>query len=437
MRQARAVSAAHLSGAARGLLPLVIAAALVVAAACGGGDENGEQPAPTDASTPAAAATAEPAQSLPPPPSPTRNHGIDSGSITFGQSAAFSGPEQELGRNLRVGILSAFHEANTTGLVHGRSLFLTSLDDVYEPEIAISAVRTLIEDEDVFALIGSVGAPTSRAALPLAAEAGAPYIAPFTGAEFLRDEEWRNVFNLRASYYQETEEMVARLTEDLAVSRIAIMYQDDSFGRSGYLGARRALERRNLEPVALGVYPRNTTAIKTALVDISRGNPEAVIMIGATQPVATMVKWARRIDLSAIFMTVSFVGIDELAGQLGEDGEGVYVTQVVPFPTDDSLPIVSSYLLALKAFAPNDAPGYVSFEGYLAGRLAIEGLKECGRDVDRQCFLESVRGADRIDIEGFELSFGDDNQGSDVVFLTVMDGNGGYSAATSVVEARP
>ena len=352
--------------------------------------------------------------------------GISDERILFGQSAALSGPAQELGTNMRLGILAAFHEVNEIGGVHGRKLDLVSLDDTYEPEAAVANTLQLIEEEGVFALIGEVGTPTSRSATPVAADAGVPFIAPFTGAEFLRDDYWKNIINLRASYYQETEEMVSRLTQDLGITRIGVLYQDDSYGRAGYRGVRNALDRRDMEPVSIGLYPRNTTAVKTALLDLNRGEPEAVIMIGAYEPVAAMVELARYTGVDPVFLTVSFVGSNALSNELGSEGAGVYVTQVVPFPTDASIPIVSSYLNALEAFDRFANPGFVSFEGYLAGRLAIAGLERCGPDIDRSCFLSILDSSDEFAIDGFKLRFGDDNQGSDEVFLTVIGNDGEY-----------
>ena len=353
--------------------------------------------------------------------------GLTEERILFGQSAALSGPAKELGINMRLGILAAFDEANAAGGVHGRVLELQSLDDAYEPEDAIVMTRHLIEQEQVFALIGAVGTPTSRSATPIARNAGVPYIAPFTGAAFLRDDEWDNIINLRASYNQETEEMVARLTEDLGITRISVMYQNDSFGRAGFRGTVAALERRDMELTSIGIYPRNTTAVKTALLDLRQGDPEAVIMIGAYEPVARLILWARRTGMDAVFMTVSFVGSNALAQELGPDGAGVLVTQVVPFPEDDSLPVVLSYLDALASHDPGAEPGFVSLEGYLAGRMVIAALQECGAEVDRSCLLDQLIDRGDFDIDGFKLQFGDgDNQGSDEVFLTVIGSDGNY-----------
>ena len=362
--------------------------------------------------------------------------GISDQRILFGQSAAFSGPAQELGKNMRIGIEAAFQEANTQGGVHGRQLILLSLDDAYEPEAAIANTQRLIEKEGVFALIGAVGTPTSRSATPVAASAGVPYIAPFTGAAFLRESKWQNVINLRASYNQETEAMVARLTTDLGIERIAVMYQDDSFGRAGYRGVRQALERRSMEPVTIGVYPRNTTAVKTGLLNLHSANPDAVILIGAYQPVATLIAWARHTGLDPVFMTISFVGSNALAKELGRAGAGVFVTQVVPFPTDEIPRVGIAYRRALATYAPEATPGFVSYEGYLAGRLAIAALERCGREVDRSEFLKSLRSTDTIDLDGFELLYGEnDNQGSDAVFLTVIGTDGSYRSIQTLRDA--
>ena len=394
---------------------LAAAAASLLLAACPGSDPGTDSTA-VDSVTPSPTATPE--AGIP---------GVSADRILFGQSAAFDGPAAQLGQNMRLGILAAFQEANDAGGVNGRRLELVSLDDAYEPEAAIANTRDLIENHEVFALIGAVGTPTSRSATPIAAAADVPYIAPFTGAAFLRDPAWDNIVNLRASYNQETEEMVQRLIQDLGMTRVGIMYQDDSYGRAGYGGVVQALNRRSMEPVAIGIYPRNTTAVKTALLDLREGEPEAVIQIGAYEPVAEMIMWARRTGWEPVFMNVSFVGSNALARALGYRGVGVFVTQVVPFPWDDSQAVVAAYQRALKAHDPEAEPGFVSLEGYLAGRLAIIGLERCGAEVERTCFLETFRSDEPLEIDGFPLQFGaDDNQGSDAVFLTVIGFDGRY-----------
>ena len=396
-------------------LVIVVGAIVVVGIVVGGADDRPAEGAGPDMPL----QTAEP--DLGPDP------GVLSDRIVFGQTAAFSGPAQGLGIEMRRGIEAAFAEANRRGGVNGRQLELTTLDDAYEPEASITNAQQLIGAYNVFALIGSVGTPTSRSTVPVAEEAGVPFIAPFTGAAFLRDPQLGQVINLRASYAQETETMVGLFVDQRGLDRIGVLYQDDSFGRTGYNGARDALARRGLEPVGVGLYPRNTTAIKTALLDLSVSDPEAIILIGAYEPVGTLISLAKSIGLDSEFIAISFVGSNSLARQLGPDGEGVKVTQVVPLPTDRSVPIVVEYLDALTAHDPTSQPGFVSLEGYLAGRLAIAGLVACGSDVSRSCFLDGLRSLRNHELGGFLISFGpDDNQGSDSVFLTEIGPDGRF-----------
>ena len=349
--------------------------------------------------------------------------GVFKDRILFGQSAALSGEAEQLGKSLQLGLQTAFSEA---GEVHGRRLHLLSRDDRYEPQGALDNTRQLINEENVFALIGAVGTTTARAAAPLARDADVPYLAPFTGTDFLRQPEWGNVVNLRASYFQETEEMVRHLVEDLNLKRIAVFYQDDSFGQVGYQGANLALSKRGLEMTATAVYPRNTRAVKSGLLEIRDAGPQAVIIVGSYQPTAEIVAWARKMEFMPVFMTLSFVGSNALAETLGSRGEGVYVTQVVPFPWGNNLPVLRAYRKALKSHAPDAKPGFVSLEGYLAGRLVVKVLESLGPDVTRAGFLAELEGLGQINLGGFKLSFGEGNQGSNSVYLTMIDRRGRY-----------
>jgi branched-chain amino acid transport system substrate-binding protein len=359
--------------------------------------------------------------------------GVSGATIVFGQPAALDGPARELGQGMRQGLLAAFGEANAAGGVKGHKLELISVDDGYEPTKSIEATKKLLDEDKVFALIGPVGTPTSLATQPIAAERGVPFIGPFTGAEIFRNPYKPNVVNLRASYFQETEEMVERLTRDLGVTRIAILYQDDAYGRAGLAGVKRALDKRHMALVGEGTYERNTTAVKGAVIEVRKGNPEAVIMIGAYQPCAEFIKVAKDIKLDAVFVNISFVGSDALAKALGAAGAGVVVTQVVPFPRDLKLPVVGKYQAALKAVDATAQPGFVSFEGYLVGRLAAAALARIPGDITRQALLDVFARNGAFDLGGVSLQFGpDNNQGGKKVFLTVLQADGRFKPVTAL-----
>ena len=348
--------------------------------------------------------------------------GVTAGRILFGQSAALGGPAADLGLEMQRGILAAFGEVNRAGGIFGRQLDLISYDDRYEPELAIANTARLIDEDGVFALIGEVGTPTASAAVPIARQAGVPFIAPFTGAEFLRDPELTNVVNVRASYFEETEAMVDRLVRDLGVARVAVLYQDDSYGRTGLAGVLQALERRGMSVAGTGAYMRNTTAIKTALLGLRQNDPEAIVVIGAYQPSAAFTRWARKLGVDAVIFNISFVGSNALASAVGPAGDGLYITQVVPFPEGDDIPLLAEYRAALTDHDPNARPAFGSLEGYIAGRLTAAALERTGEAPTREGFLATLATSGPFDLGGFTLRYAPgDNRGSDRVFLTVIE----------------
>jgi ABC-type branched-subunit amino acid transport system substrate-binding protein len=243
--------------------------------------------------------------------------------------------------------------------------------------------------------------------------------------------------NVRASYFEETEAMVAHLTKDLGATRIAIMYQDDAFGQAGVAGVKRALDKRKMELVAEGTFERNTVAVKGALLAVRRAKPDAVIMVAPYKPAAQFIKLARQIKLDAICVNISFVGSEALAKELGNEGDGTVVTQVVPFPKDMSIPVVARYHAALKASALDVQPGFISLEGYLVGRAIVAVLEKIDGEPTRKSFVETVQNSGGFDLGGFKLAYGaSNNRGSSEVFLTEIEADGSIKPVTSLAKAK-
>lgn len=347
--------------------------------------------------------------------------------IVFGQAAALSGPSSALGQKMRQGILAAFAEVNAKGGVHGRTLQLVSRDDGYDPDRSVLQTTKLLHDDKVFALIGAVGTPTSLVTEPIAKEEKVPFIGPFTGAGFLRENDLDNVVNIRASYSAEAEAWVKHLTEDRHIKRIAIFYQDDPYGRDGLAGVKLALAKRGMELAAEATYERNTKAVGMAMRVLKRAEPEAVVMVGTYAPCAEFIKLARQSGFNPVFVNISFVGADALAQQLGPDGAGVIVSQVVPFPWDTSVKVVADYQAAEKAIDPDLPPDFVSLEGYICGRLAAAALDMAGPNPTRAGMLRVINEVGQFDISGDHLTVGRkmrDSPGS--VFLTLIQPDGTF-----------
>ena len=355
--------------------------------------------------------------------------GIRPNAIRFGQAAALEGPSSALGQRMRQGIVAAFTEINAKGGVHGRRLELISRDDGYDPDRSVAQTLRLIEHDKVFALIGAVGTPTAMATIPITSARGIPFIGPFSGAEFLRDLELPNVVNIRASYEAEAEAWIKHLTEDRKFTRIGIFYQDDSFGRDGLSAVKRALGKRGLELAAEGTFERNTRAVASAWRMLKRAEPEAIVMVGTYGPCAEFIKLAHRSGFYPTFVNISFVGANALAKELGADGEGVIVSQVVPFPWDNSLKLVADYQAAQQAVDPTLTPDFVSLEGYLSGRLAAAALEKVGPNPTRADLLRVINDVGRFDISGSIITVGVKMIDTPPkVFLTVIQKDGTFKA---------
>lgn len=353
--------------------------------------------------------------------------GVTANSVTFAQVAAMEGPASALGTGMRAGIMAAFEEANRAGGVNGRQVQLDSWDDGYEPDRSVAHLRSVISGDAHIGLIGPVGTPTTKATQPIASKAHLPFIGPFTGAGFLRDASHGNIFNVRATYAAETEAWIHYLVDVQGMQNIAILYQDDGFGRVGLKGVTAALEKRGMTLTAEGTYTRNTLAVKTALLKLRKANPDAVVMVGAYKPIAEFIRLSRKLKFEPTFVNISFVGSKALATELGKDGQGVIISQVVPFPWDASMPIVADYQAAMKIVDPSSEPDFVSLEGYIVGRLALKALNEVGEVLTRDTFLAALNNITTVDFGGAVLAYGPgDNQGMEDVFLTRITADGSF-----------
>ena len=343
--------------------------------------------------------------------------GLSADEIRIGMVNAQSGPAAALGLGMLNGAQAYFKRVNAEGGVHGRRISLLSLDDGYEPSRTAAHTRSLLKTQQVFALFGYVGTPTSRAALPLALRAQVPYLFPFTGAEFLRTPPKPGVFNIRASYIEETEQLVERVTKDLKLSKIAILMQDDSFGESVKGGLNGALLKRGLEIYAQARIQRNSLAVEAAIKSLQLSQPEAVFFVGTYRQLAVAIKQAKATGFNTRFISVSFIGTAGFIREVGSDGDGVYITQVVPSPEDTSRALVQAYQADMQASDFDHA----SLEGYIGAAVFTQALRKAGAQPTRETFLDALEHLN-TDLGGFKVAFSrSQHQGSSAVFLTRIE----------------
>jgi ABC-type branched-subunit amino acid transport system substrate-binding protein len=367
------------------------------------------------------------------------SRGVTETEIRFGMSGPFSGSAKELGRQMKLGVETAFNVVNDAGGVHGRQVKLVAIDDGYEPTRTAETMKQLYEKDQVFGIIGNVGTPTAAVALPFALKQRMMFFGAFTGANLLRrDPPDRYVFNFRASYAEETDAVVRYLVNvrRLRPEQIVVFAQQDAFGDAGFDGVAKAVRTlrsgRDNEVLRLN-YKRNTIDVDEAVAQLRklRTPPRAVVMVATYRAAAKFIEKTRDINPPLIYTNVSFVGSTALAEELmllgSKYANGVIVTQVVP-AVDSYSNVVLEYKTALSNYFPGEAPDYVSLEGYITANVMIEGLKRTGPMLDTERLVEGLESLRDLDLGlGTLVNFGrTEHQGIHKVWGTQLDAQGRF-----------
>ncbi len=349
--------------------------------------------------------------------------GVTADTILIGQSAALSGPAEALGREMKAGAEAYFNAVNKAGGINGRKIKLISLDDGYEPDRAKANTEKLIVEEKVLALFAYVGTPTANASLPIFTKAKVPFVGAFTGAQSLREPFNRYIFNVRASYFDETEDIVRHLTS-VGVTRIAVFYQNDGYGQAGLAGVERAMKKRNLEIVGKATVERNSVDVTSAVNALSKMKASAIIQISAYKSCAAFIKTMQKNGHLAQYWNVSFVGSKALAAELGEEGRGVQISQVMPFPWSEEIPIVAEYQQRIGDPANFS---FTSLEGYVAAKVLAEGIRKAGKNLSRESLVDALSNMGLADFGGFKVRYSPSNHnGSSFVDLTILSKGGKF-----------
>lgn len=343
--------------------------------------------------------------------------------IVLGQSAPFTGPAAQLGIQFHAGAKLVFDQLNAAGGVAGRQIELRTLDDGYEPERCADNTQKFL-DQDVFALFGYVGTPTSLVALPLATKAKVPFFAPLTGAMALRNPLNRYAFHVRASYNDETA-LIVRQLSNLGLKKIAVFYQNDGYGKAGLDGAKLALEALNLKPVAVATVERNSTDVAKAVAVINATMPEAVIQVSAYKSCAAYIRAARAAGYGGLFYNVSFVGTQALSDELGASAAGIVVTQVVPSPYVMANTVSREFAEAIRSGGGQVKANFSSMEGYIAARVMVEGLHRAAGRGGREGFIAAVESLADWQVGGFKINFSrTDHVASEHVEMSLLTADG-------------
>jgi branched-chain amino acid transport system substrate-binding protein len=351
--------------------------------------------------------------------------GVSEREILIGSCSALEGPSHFLGTETVTGAKAYLNMVNDAGGVDGRKLKLISYDDSYDPAKTEACFNRLMEQK-VFALAFFVGTPTAVKYVPMAESNKIPLVGLFTGAQTLYVPLRHWVVNVRASYYDETREQIDGLWGTLGYKKIGVIYPEDPFGTTVLEGVKVALKAHGAEPVATASYPRQTDQVGGAIDTVRAANPQAVVLVGPANTVAPILKQSHAKGWKPLFLTVSFVGTDDLIKEAGADADGMVVTQVVPPYYLTELKTVALYRRILSKYFPSAQPNFVSLEGFVDAMVLVEGLKRAGKELTREGLIRGIESIHEQDLglgPQLKLDYSvKDHKGFDHVILTVVRG---------------
>jgi ABC-type branched-subunit amino acid transport system substrate-binding protein len=346
--------------------------------------------------------------------------GVTATTVLIGQSAPLSGANKDLGEDIRNGALAYFRKVNDAGGVHGRRIELVTLDDGNVVQRAGENTQKLLEERGAFALFGYASATLSRPALPHVEKHRVPFLAPFTGADPMRVFN-RYVYNMRASYADELEKIVDHYSL-FGIKRFSIVHYDDVVGNENFTAVDRALKKRGLAAVSVAAFKdRAKPDIDSGVKSVLKGGPEVVILTTLYRATSDFIKQARKSGSTAQMVSNSFPGSSPLAKELGKDGAGVAIAQVVPPPTKQSVPVVAEYRVAIEKQLGRKEYSFTSLESFIAAKVTVEALRRAGPKLTREAFMQALDAMSGYDAGGYTVGFSPTNHnGSSFVELTII-----------------
>jgi branched-chain amino acid transport system substrate-binding protein len=321
-------------------------------------------------------------------------------------------------------IQNYFDHVNAEGGIHQRKLKLVALDDAYETDKAVANTKKLVNDEKVFALVGYYGSSPTTAAMSVFSAAKVPLVGTVSGAGTLRNPVNHYMFNVRASYQDETAAIVRHLAS-IGLKKIAVFYQNDGFGLSGLEGVTTAMKKYNLTPIVAAAVERNSLDVAPAVKKMAETRPEAIIMVTLYKPTAEFVRQMSKAGLRPMYSALSPVGADLLVAELGNEARGIGISQVFPYPWDDITPINKEYKRVTQALGKSASTSYYTLEGFADAKVLVEGLKRAGRQLTTEKLVSALEDMRVQDFGGYEVKYApNDHNGGHFVEMTVIGAKG-------------
>jgi branched-chain amino acid transport system substrate-binding protein len=352
------------------------------------------------------------------------DRGVTATEIRLGASAVLSGPLGAQTADYGVGSRLYFDAVNAAGGVHGRKISYTTLDDGFDVKRAVENTRKLIEEDRVFMIYNNTGTAQTAAVLPLLEQSRTIVFGPVTGASAFRETVNPYVFHVRAGYANEASRILSQLKQT-GITRVAVFYQDDGFGKALLGELKKASAAEKLPFVAeIKVDPKQPD-FRAAALATEQAQPQAVILGTAGTTFTSYIKAVQQTSAKPGFYGFSVASLDVINRELKDKARGIVLAQIMPSLRNTTVPVVAEYHKLLRARSSEAVPSASQFEGFVHAKLLVEGLRRAGPNLSTERFIRAMEGAGEIDFGRFVARYSpQSHNGSSYVELAIVDNAG-------------
>lgn len=345
------------------------------------------------------------------------------GPLVIGQTADFSGPQASAVKETTAAARAYFDRVNKAGGVNGRPIVLESIDDGFDPKRTAENARKLIAEKQPLALMLSRGTANAEALIPVTQQYRIAVLGPVGGSERMHNPADHYLFNLRPPHKYEAQKAVGQLASQ-GLQHIAVVYVDDAMGNDAVKGAIAGLEAAGLQPAALAKIPRGEPRVEEAVEAMVKAQPDAVVGLCIPKSCAALVHRMREKGLLAQFVSMSNTSSSGYVKNLGADARGVIVTQVYPYPYNDSTGAAKEFHHLAAEY--HLATSYSAMEGFIAAKVMTEALRRAGANPTPQSLIAALEKMD-YDVGNFPIAFaGHGRSGNEFMEMTMISRGGRF-----------
>ncbi len=283
-----------------------------------------------------------------------------------------------------------FKKVNDDGGINGRKIRFIYENDSYQPAKTVAAVKKLVEEDKVFAMVGGLGTPNNAAVMDYLVQNNVPHIWPATGSGILAYPLKKNVYAVQLNYTVEATLLAQYALDQLAAKKFAVFYQNDAFGKEGLDAVNAELKRRGLPEATAVSYETSDTNFSAQALKLQTSGADTVILYAVPKPGGSIIAEMDKIGFKPKLLSSSVINDPSLFQLAGTGIEGLLIEAYLPAFDDVSNPKIVEYQNFMKKYAPNEQIGGFSESGYAYGQVATEALKRTGKNLTRENLLQTL-----------------------------------------------